>query len=341
MLVGEHASNSRNESDGLARFRFGRLNIARSYRFSALHCNKPGIIVLKILGWVWRGSPGKGIEKNCKHNVIVCGLSICLVCFLLLWHILKITHQRSSLKMASTHFIPLSESCYICFMKFLTELTCKFLFISVRSYRYDVTLSLNNRDPAEEDDENMTSLGIVSGDLVYVLSDCEQPDCTTAVQKSNLSTAAASSGLESVVHSDVDKMETEACTVDKHRIEAVVNTSDTDRRTDCSGTMPQCSSSASENVDSFADDGHQVVAETGNTGTPYTMSAEELQLVNRYLNEPMVIREATDQALPQTLILADSVICPQTPDAALLTVIDVLMSELGYRHTMVRESTNG
>jgi len=65
------------------------------------------------------------------------------------------------------------------------------------------------------------------------------------------------------------------------------------------------------------------------------MSAEELQLVNRYLSEPMVVREATDHALPQTLVLAYSHIQPQTPDAAVLVVIDVLMSELGYRRTVV------
>jgi len=65
------------------------------------------------------------------------------------------------------------------------------------------------------------------------------------------------------------------------------------------------------------------------------MSAEELQLVNRYLNEPMVVREATDQSLPQTLVLAYSLIQPKTADAVLLVVLDVLMSELGYQRVTV------
>jgi len=68
---------------------------------------------------------------------------------------------------------------------------------------------------------------------------------------------------------------------------------------------------------------------------PYATSAEEQQVVNRYLNEPIVVREATDHSLPQTLVLAYSLIQPQTADAALLVVLDVLMSELGYQRITV------
>jgi len=70
----------------------------------------------------------------------------------------------------------------------------------------------------------------------------------------------------------------------------------------------------------------------GCTGVP---SSEELQLVNRYLNEPMVIRESTDHSLPTNLVLAYSLVQPQTANAAVLTVLDVLMSELGYQRNMV------
>jgi len=211
-------------------------------------------------------------------------------------------------------------------------------------------LSLNSRDPVEGGDETLTNLGIVSGDLVYVLSDCGQPVCTAEVQKSNCqlypkssAASACSSDSESVVHSAVAKMETNTCTVDKFCVETTVNnTGDGDINMECGGTVPEVlgkeQSSVSENVDSLADDGRQTVAEAGSTGEPHAMSAEDLQLVNRYLNEPMVIREATDHALPQTLIVAYSLVQPRTADAALLAVIDVLMSELGYQRAVVRTS---
>jgi len=197
------------------------------------------------------------------------------------------------------------------------------------------------------DEETMADFGIVSGDLIYVLTNCGQPLGTAEAPKSNsepctsLSSAmACSSESELVVHSDLNKMETGTCTVDERCVEAVVNNTDNgDRRMECGRTGPDVSEeeylSASEKRDNFADMNHQKVAETGSTGELYSMSAEELQLVNRYLNEPMVIREATDHALPQTLVLAYSLVQPQTPDAAVLTVIDVLMSELGYQHRTV------
>jgi len=150
-----------------------------------------------------------------------------------------------------------------------------------------------------------------------------------------------SSGSDFAVHSDVAGMET----TDIRNIgencarEVVNNTGDEDQTTNCSRTVMDVSekqhSTTIEKMDSFADRSHQTVVEAGSTGVPCAMSAEEMQLVNHYLNEPMVIREASDHALPQTLILADSVVRPQTPDAALLTVIDVLMSELGYQRTAV------
>lgn len=200
----------------------------------------------------------------------------------------------------------------------------------------------------EGGDESMTDLGVVSGDLVYVLSNCGQPVCPAEVEKSNCelcpnpsTTMICSSGSDFAVHSDVAGMET----TDIRNIgencarEVVNNTGDEDQTTTCSRTVMDVSekqhSTTIEKMDSFADRSHQTVVEAGSTGVPCAMSAEEMQLVNRYLNEPMVIREASDHALPQTLILADSVVRPQTPDAALLTVIDVLMSELGYQRTAV------
>jgi len=243
----------------------------------------------------------------------------------------------------SSHCLRASTLVLLTFILSLTANSC-----CLCSYRDDVILSLNNRDPVEGDDKTMTNLGIVSGDLVYVLSDHGQPGCAAGVQKSNCelcsdssTTVASSSGSESVVRSDVAKMEMDICTVKEHCVKPVINnTGDADRTTEYSKTMldEKEYSSPRENMDSLADDGHEIVVDAGYTGVPYAMSAEELQLVNHYLNEPMVIREATDHVLPQTLILADSVIQPQTPDAALLTVIDVLMSELGYQQTTVRAS---
>ena len=186
----------------------------------------------------------------------------------------------------------------------------------------------------------MTDLSIVSGDLVYVISDCGQAH-NTATDTQSKTVMACSSDCESNVNSSISEMETEI--IGEHCTKAVVKDGDDgDKRTECDRTEPNVSDtelSASgldpENRDSFPCNNHKTVAEVGSTGVSYAMSAEELHLVNRYLNEPMVVREANDHALPQTLVLAYSVIQPQTADAALLTVVDILMSELGYQRTTV------
>lgn len=192
----------------------------------------------------------------------------------------------------------------------------------------------------------MTDLGIVSGDLVHVISADAQTDVTASdpqsvsesVSKSS-TVMACSSDSEIIVKSDVTEMETDA--VSQHCTEAVVNgEADGDGKIESGRTAPnvpdtELSGLRPKNVDNIADNFHERAAEAGNAGVPYAMSAEELQLVNRYLNEPMVVREATSHALPQTLVLAYSLIQPQTAEAALLIVIDVLMSELGYQRVTV------
>ena len=187
----------------------------------------------------------------------------------------------------------------------------------------------------------MKDLGIVSGDLVYVISNCRPSDSTATDQKSQ-SVMACSSDCGSVVNSGVTEMESE--TIRENCTEAAINVNgDGDKATECGKTPSNVSDvdltvseMQPESTDNFTDNKDESVTETESTGVPYAaMSAEELQLVNRYLTEPMVVREATDDALPQTLVLSYSLIQPQTADAAVLTVLDVLMSELGYQRTTV------
>jgi hypothetical protein len=62
--------------------------------------------------------------------------------------------------------------------------------------------------------------------------------------------------------------------------------------------------------------------------------------VNHYLNEPIVICEATEACLPQTLVLALSLVRPSNQQAQLLVALDVLMSELGYQRTPADEAVD-
>lgn len=188
----------------------------------------------------------------------------------------------------------------------------------------------------EGDDRGVTDLGFVSGDLVYIISNCQQSDNTVADPKSKC-VMACSSGRQAVISSDVAKMETE--TVDEVNVN---ENGDGDLKMESCVTVPSVSNAElnvnglhAENSNDFADNSREKVSEADSTGVLCTMSTEDLQLVNRYLNEPMVVREATDHTLPQTLVLAYSVVRPQTADAALLVVIDILMSELGYQRTAV------
>jgi len=195
----------------------------------------------------------------------------------------------------------------------------------------------------EGDNDSMKDLGIVSGDLVHVIFTGGQADNATSDPKSvsepvskSSTDMACSSGFECVENSGVTRMETDA--VVKHCTEAVMNGNNEGGRPGpgvANAELGLNRAHPENGDDDIADDSRERVTEAGSTGVPHAMSAEELQVVNRYLNEPMVIQETTDKALPQSLVLAYSLVQPKTADAVLLTAIDVLMSELGYQRTPV------
>jgi len=118
-------------------------------------------------------------------------------------------------------------------------------------------------------------LGIVSGDLVHVISKCGQSNNTTTDLKSESVMACLSDGSESVINSSVAKMETEA--VSGKETEAVVNASGAgDRQMECGKTMSdvavsEVKSSVSvmhtESVDNVADDTQETATEAGQSVT--------------------------------------------------------------------------
>lgn len=128
-------------------------------------------------------------------------------------------------------------------------------------------MSLNKRDPLEGDDDRVIDLGIVSGDLVYVISKCRQSNNTRADLKSESVMACLSDGSESVFNSVVAKMETEA--VSGKETETVVNVNGGgDRQMECDNTMSDVSevkSSVSvmrtESVDNVADKTQETATE--------------------------------------------------------------------------------
>ena len=130
-------------------------------------------------------------------------------------------------------------------------------------------LSLNKRDPLEGDDDIVKDLGIVSGDLIHVISNCGQSN--TTVDPKSISVMASSSDVcDSIVSSGVAKMEAE--TVSEHcSKETVLNgNGDEAGQMQCDKTVPDVSevkSSVSvmhtESVDNFADNTQERAAETG------------------------------------------------------------------------------
>ena len=53
--------------------------------------------------------------------------------------------------------------------------------------------------------------------------------------------------------------------------------------------------------------------------------------IRRSWNEPILVRESTQDQLPQTVICAYSLSKPDKPSLALAIVLDILMSEYGYQ----------
>lgn len=65
--------------------------------------------------------------------------------------------------------------------------------------------------------------------------------------------------------------------------------------------------------------------------TSQTDSSDSSHIVNRYLNEPVLVCESSENQLPQTVLSAYALCQPASSTLAVFVVINILMSELGFK----------
>ena len=183
-------------------------------------------------------------------------------------------------------------------------------------YRSEFSLSLNGRDPlqcSDGDDVSLSEFDMVSGDLVYVISDESAPSKPEPASKSpGTGTSAASqhkgeASQEQGMEADTEKAVTAQLSA------APVPA--------CTGSMDAAastSSSAAVEVEFDAD----------------TMDQDEAikdSEVNRYLREPMLVQDCSEHAVTQTLHSVYDRSMPQSPHEAVCVVLHVLMMETRFQ----------
>jgi len=166
-------------------------------------------------------------------------------------------------------------------------------------FRSDIILSLNKQTALEGDDQTLADLGIVSGDLIHVLNEpAFEQPCNHK------------SCVESCSATVLDHME--SISVDNSSTSIDIQPSD-----------------ACEKLSNF---------NTGFSQSDPDNLNIKLVDVNRYLNEPTLLRESTNEQLPQSVVSSFSLSQPDSLNVALVILVDILMSELGYQLTEVLEN---
>lgn len=170
----------------------------------------------------------------------------------------------------------------------------------------DIRLSLNGCTPLEEA-STLSDAGLVHGDTIYVMI----PPGVTC----NISPSSSSSSQQV---SD----------------EASCSTSSSSSEVGIGANRAQIAESHNDcNVDKGSSETMMACGDTNVVPDDVAMQTDEGIAdveVNRYLNEPMLIRESTNKALPQSLVkLYDQLKAPGS-FRAVAVVLKVLMNELGY-----------
>ena len=169
-------------------------------------------------------------------------------------------------------------------------------------FRSDVVLSLNKQTALEGDEETLADLGIVSGDLIHVLNE------PTVEHASPHKSCVESSSATGIDHIEPLSINSSATSIDMPPSTAACETK-------ACNSVVQLSQK-----DQDISNNQSVLSDT---------------IVNRYLNEPTLIRESTPEQLPQTVVCAFSLSQPDSSNMALVILVDILMSELGYQLTEV------
>lgn len=195
---------------------------------------------------------------------------------------------------------------FVCALKSL-QLAASFLYKLYVGIFYafssDIRLSLNQRTPLEED-STLSDAGLVHGDTIYVMI---PPGVTCNI---SLSSSSTSQQMD----------EAASCSMNSSSAEVRVG-ANSEQVAESHNDLGQASS---ETMMACGD--ADVVQDDVTMQTDEGLDVE----INRYLNEPMLIREATESSLPQSLVkLYDEVHAPGS-FRALAVLLKVLMNELGY-----------
>ncbi|KAK3610910.1 hypothetical protein CHS0354_018816 [Potamilus streckersoni] len=171
-------------------------------------------------------------------------------------------------------------------------------------------LSLNNSDIIQDETLTLGSLGIVSGDLIFIISHQQQD--TDVTDHSN------TKGLQDTSVTDGNKKE-----ITKH-IPMEVSGSYQMEEYSISKTETNRPVHSDIAVSSKIEEG------ANSDSRPDSEPPVDMTLVNKYLKEPMLCHDATDTTLPPLLIQTYHDAQPADRTEALCVVLHVLMLEVGY-----------
>ncbi|XP_014662614.1 PREDICTED: F-box only protein 7-like isoform X2 [Priapulus caudatus] len=185
--------------------------------------------------------------------------------------------------------------------------------VSLAHEKFD--LSLNGIDPICEDETMLLGdLGIISGDLIKILPSESEQKCE------NLGIGIVEHHLPSM--SDVD-MVPEECKSETHAEYNVASKTEAQGTNECSCTQVECQSSDSD----MPCGGSTAVLEKQ---IDEQTLIENEQIVNRYLREPMLVRDSYGNVIPHSLQMLLSSEDVETVTDAVCIVVHQLMLESGF-----------
>ncbi len=206
-----------------------------------------------------------------------------------------------------------SSTCVYCFFSFTFSGLC---------------LSLNGKDRLDSPDETpLSELGLVSGDLLLVqgeVSESHNADQNGAAS----STAEVASSSDGAL--DVKKLkmeESESC--DHSNCQSTQSKFGHTEKLD---TGRQSCEHPEEHMEVSGENTDQP------SSSEYEENAKEVHMVdaevNHYLREPMLLSDATPDAIPSSLVTALQEAKPQTSTEYICVTLHILMLESGFK-TMV------
>ena len=185
-------------------------------------------------------------------------------------------------------------------------------------FRESCSLSLNGNDTLEGADTTLTAHGIVNGDLVHLLSSQPEDTSEPLAAPSPGSLSVAVQGLASTCTSSA---RSEIDPSPQPTVTQAQGTSSLHGKSSSSKSQDDCGSSTDPTLDDAVPDDIEL---------PPDNEAIQDGEVNRYLSEPMLIQDSTDQRVPQPLQSVYEQASVGSECDAIFVVLHVLMTETGF-----------